>query len=117
MHYLWLGLILALGLDVSAQTLTLTTEDYPPFNIVDPKTGVVTGVATEKVQEMMRRADQRYTITPFPWSRAFQMGQKVPNTCVFSTTRTPERENLFKWVGPLVKSRTPPRSVWNTVSA
>ncbi len=33
------------------------------------------------------------------------MGQKVPNTCVFSTTRTPERESLFKWVGPLVNNR------------
>ena len=23
------------------------------------------------------------------------------DTCLFSTTRTPERENLFKWVGPI----------------
>lgn len=85
--------------------LTLTTEDYPPFNIVNSRTGQITGVATDKVVELMRRAHEKISITAFPWSRAFQMGQKLPNTCVFSTTRTPEREPLFKWVGPLVKNR------------
>lgn len=87
-----------------AQTLTLTTENYPPFNIVDPKSGAISGVATEKVLEIMRRANEKYTLSAYPWSRAFQMGQSEPNTCVFSTTRTPEREALFKWVGPLVKN-------------
>lgn len=101
----WLGFFFAVWIEASAQTLTLTTEDYPPFNMLDHKTGTISGVSTEKVQELMRRAGQNYTITGFPWSRAYQMGLKIPNTCVFSTTRTPEREPLFKWVGPLVKNR------------
>lgn len=87
-----------------AQTLTLTTENYPPFNIVDPKSGAVSGISTEKVREIMRRANEKYTLAAYPWSRAFQMGQNDTNTCVFSTTRTAEREALFKWVGPLVKN-------------
>lgn len=32
------------------------------------------------------------------------MGLEEKNTVVFSTTRTPEREALFKWVGPLVSN-------------
>jgi polar amino acid transport system substrate-binding protein len=87
-----------------AQALTLTTEDYPPFNIVDPKNQSVSGISTEKVSEIMRRRKEAFTITPYPWLRAFQLAQKDINTCVFSTTRTPEREALFKWVGPLVKN-------------
>ncbi|MFZ6692514.1 substrate-binding periplasmic protein [Undibacterium sp. SXout20W] len=83
---------------------TLVTEDNPPFNIVNFKTGEITGIATEKVQELMRRADEKYTISAYPWSRAVQMTQNNSDTCAFSTTRTPGRENLYKWIGPLIKN-------------
>ncbi|MCU6434395.1 ABC transporter substrate-binding protein [Undibacterium sp. Jales W-56] len=89
---------------VRSPTLNLTTEDYPPFNMIAPKTGVISGISTEKVVELMRRAGETYVIAGYPWARAFQMGLKEENTCVFSTTRTPEREAKFKWVGPLVKN-------------
>ncbi|MFZ6778080.1 substrate-binding periplasmic protein [Undibacterium sp. Ji83W] len=88
---------------VHAQEI-LVTEDYPPFNIVNPKTGEVTGLSTEKVQELMRRAGEKYSITAYPWARSIQMAQNNPETCVFSTSRTPGREQLYKWVGPLVKN-------------
>jgi polar amino acid transport system substrate-binding protein len=91
-------------LTISAQTLQLTTEDYPPFNIIDAKNGKISGISTEKVAELMLRAKEKYTINAFPWARAFQMARNETNTCVFSTTRSPEREAMFKWVGPLVKN-------------
>lgn len=87
-----------------ALALTLTTEDYPPFNIVGAKSQKVSGISTEKVIEIMLRAKENYTITAYPWVRAYQLAQKERDTCVFSTTRTPEREALFQWVGPLVKN-------------
>ncbi|CAN5785706.1 ABC transporter substrate-binding protein [soil metagenome] len=85
-------------------TLSLTTEDYPPFNIINPENGAITGISTDKVRELMRRSGDRYTITAYPWARAFQMARGEVNTCVFSTTRTAERETMFKWIGPLVKN-------------
>lgn len=88
----------------SAHAAILVTEDYPPFNIVNPKTGEVTGLSTEKVHELMRRAGEKYTITAYPWARSIQMAQNNPDTCVFSTSRTPGREQLYKWVGPLTKN-------------
>jgi len=99
--------IVVLGLASSlawaqAVTLQLTTENHAPFNIVNRNTNEVSGISTEKVIELMRRAGETIRITPYPWVRAFQKGQKEANTCVFSTTRTPKREALFKWVGPLV---------------
>lgn len=95
-----------IGHAVQAQepTLILTTEDYPSFNIINPDTQEINGISTEKLIELMHRAGERITINAYPWARSYQMGQKDPNTCVFSTTRTPQRENLFKWVGPLVKN-------------
>ena len=35
------------------------------------------------------------------------MWKKEPNTMLFSMTRTGQRQNLFKWVGPIA-----PRTVW-----
>ena len=85
----------------SARSQNLVTENYPPFTIVDPKTGAVTGSAIEIVAELMRRSEQKYTISVYPWSRALLMAQMKSGTCVFSTARTPMREKKFKWVGPL----------------
>lgn len=82
--------------------LTLTTEEYPPFNMSDPQSKNLIGIAVDKVVELMRRAEQPYSLSIYPWTRAYQMALQRENVCVFSTTRTPEREALFKWVGPLV---------------
>lgn len=87
----------------NAQNLILTTENYPPFNSVDPKSGEISGISTDKVLEMMRRANEKFTLIAYPWSRALQMAHMDENTCVFSTSRTQERETQFKWVGPLMK--------------
>jgi polar amino acid transport system substrate-binding protein len=88
----------------AASALTLTTEDYPPFNMQDPQSQAIGGISTDKVVELMRRAHEPYTLALYPWSRAYLMAQQGKDTCVFSTTRTAERERLFKWVGPLVKN-------------
>ncbi|MFC7418455.1 hypothetical protein ACFQNF_01000 [Iodobacter arcticus] len=53
MKYLLFLFSLMIGADQS-KTLTLTTEDYPPFNIVDTKAQKVSGVSTEKVSEVMQ---------------------------------------------------------------
>ena len=84
--------------------LTLTTEEYPPFNMLDETTKQPTGITVDKVVELMRRAQEPFTITSYPWPRAYQMALQTEDTCVFSTSRTPERETLFTWIGPLAKS-------------
>jgi len=84
--------------------VTLTTEEYPPFNMLDERTKEPTGITVDKVVELMRRAREPFTITSYPWPRAYQMALQTENTCVFSTSRTKEREALFTWIGPLAKS-------------
>lgn len=105
MHRYWLAaLALCIPFWAASEALTLTTEDAPPFNMMDPHTGAISGVATDKVIELMRRAGETYTLAAYPWSRAYLMALQDKGTCVFSTTRTPERENRFKWVGPLMRN-------------
>jgi polar amino acid transport system substrate-binding protein len=40
-----------------------------------------------------------------PWARGYRLTLNNNNTMLFSTTRTPQREELFKWVGPIYKAR------------
>lgn len=96
---LWLLMLAPWAADVSAGDLVITTEESPPYNMLVH--GKIAGIATDKVVEMMRRADMPYKMDIFPWARAYQMALGTPQTCVFSTTRTAEREAKFKWVGPL----------------
>jgi len=73
----------------------LTTAD-------DGKT--VVGSATEAIQEMFNRTGMEYTIALFTWMRAITMARNDKDTCVYSTTRTEEREKDFHWVGPVASS-------------
>src|SRR6185437_2108545 len=57
----------------------------------------------DRLTELMRRAGVDYKIEMMAWNRALEMARHQSDTCVFSTARTPERENSFKWMGPIAK--------------
>ncbi|CAN7192470.1 substrate-binding periplasmic protein [Massilia sp. LjRoot122] len=78
--------------------LYITTETSAPSSMLDGRR--VIGIATDKVREAMQRAGIDYSIDLLPWKRAYLAAQQRPDACVYSTSRTPEREALFKWVGP-----------------
>ena len=40
-----------------------------------------------------------------PWTEGYQAALKGNNTVLFTTARTPEREQAFKWVGPIYTDR------------
>jgi polar amino acid transport system substrate-binding protein len=85
---------------MSAVTLTLLTEESPPFNYAE--NGKVTGSVTEIVRQLLARSGQSATIEMAPqWDTAFTRAQAEKNTCIFATARLENRERLFLWVGPL----------------
>lgn len=84
-----------------ADGLILTTEDAPPFNYSTDGGKTVVGSATEAIHELFKRANIDYKITMYPWVRAIEMARADKDTCVYSTTRTEEREKNFSWVGPV----------------
>jgi len=40
-----------------------------------------------------------------PWPRAYEMAKTQGDTLIYSIVRTPEREALFHWVGPISERR------------
>lgn len=82
-----------------AAALQLVTEDNPPHNML--RGGKVVGLSTEKLREAFRRAGIAQQIELMPWARAYQSALTQEDYCVFSAARTPARESLFKWIGPV----------------
>ena len=80
-----------------AATITILTEEVPPFNFVQE--GKVTGLSAEVAKEIMRRLKVEYPINVLPWVRAYHTVQSMPDVLIFTLARTSEREGLFRWVG------------------
>jgi polar amino acid transport system substrate-binding protein len=78
--------------------LTIVTESSPPSAMMGD--GQVIGFATDKIRVIMERVGIAYDIEILPWKRAYLLAQTQADTCAYSTTRVPERETMFKWIGP-----------------
>lgn len=86
----------------SVDDIVFMTEQYPPYNF--EKDNKLQGIAVDTLALMLQRAESKQTrgdIKLLPWARGYNRVLSEPNTCLFSTTRTEEREHLFKWVGPI----------------
>lgn len=79
-----------------AQTITVVTEEYPPYNFTE--NGTIKGCSTEIVEEVLKRARLQYTLTSYPWARTYNMAQESPNVLIYSIGRSEKREKLFKWI-------------------
>jgi polar amino acid transport system substrate-binding protein len=111
--YALAGCTALLTMQVSAELpkLNIITEQYQPFNFVDPddSTHQVQGIAVDLLAEMLARAGSTQTakdVQMQPWARGYQAVQSEQNTLLFSTTRTAERESMFKWACPINELKT-----------
>lgn len=106
------GSCLLWGAAVQAETdenysVVLMTENFPPYNMATngknyAREENLNGIAVEIVREMFKRAGVNYSMTlRFPWARIYKLAKENPNYGVFVTARLPERDKLFKWVGPI----------------
>ncbi|MBC3349768.1 ABC transporter substrate-binding protein [Pseudomonas sp. SWRI196] len=101
------SLLLAGAARAADTSLVLLTENFPPYNMA--KNGKnfaqnenINGIAVDIVREIFKRADINYSLTlRFPWERIYKLALDNPGYGVFVTARLPEREKLFKWVGPI----------------
>lgn len=83
------------------QTIQITTEFNYPYNFLDKDTGAISGRAADKVHEIFKRSQIPYRMQIMSWNRAFEMARGNADTCVFSTSRSGEREPFFHWIGPI----------------
>ena len=84
-----------------AENIQLIIQEFAPYGYTNPKTKVIEGYLTEKVQAIIKRSGTTSSISSTSLARGMQATKANPNTCLLNLRRTPERENLFSWVGPL----------------
>jgi polar amino acid transport system substrate-binding protein len=82
---------------VAADELRIVTEELPPYNMT--QNGQITGLSTEVVRAVLKEAGVQAPIQSMPWARAYDIALNNENVMIYSITRTPQREKLFKWVG------------------
>ncbi len=88
---------------LAPDVLQLFTEVAPPFNyysgsIIDPN---IQGSSVSIVHAIQSRTDYTSGIKITGWQDAYATVQYLPNSALFTTARTAEREDLFQWVGPI----------------
>ena len=96
-------LILLISIGSTAFALDLMSEDYPPYNYPD-ENGKPTGISVDIVKEIIKATGDSDNIKILPWARSYREIQNKPNKVLFVMTRTPAREFLFKWVGPVANN-------------
>ena len=93
--------------DYMPGTIQLYSERSPPFSYVTGQGAErqVEGYSVDIVNELQERTGHVNKINMSLWTDAYAIVQYLPNSAIFTTTRTPERDNMFQWVGPISTSR------------
>lgn len=99
----WLLLMPAFSTSAqSSPKLTVVTENWLPYNYTN-KDDELVGSSTEFVRRMLDNAGLEYSLSVYPWVRAYHLAQKEPNVLIYSIYRTTLRESLFHWICPINK--------------
>ena len=89
-------------------TIQLFTENAPPssYEFGHGTSSEVRGSSIDILNEIQARTGYVNRINLTLWNNAYAIVQYLPNSAVFATARTLERENMFQWVGPISSNRT-----------
>jgi polar amino acid transport system substrate-binding protein len=89
--------------EVPPGVFQLLTEEYPPVTFM--RDGEPAGFVTDIVRAIAERLRVRDPIRLTSWKNAYNVALVHPRVVLFSVERTPAREDLFRWVGPVGKNR------------
>ncbi|NLV26511.1 MAG: transporter substrate-binding domain-containing protein [Methanomicrobiales archaeon] len=101
-------LFLCSGVSIAVEIpddMMFVTEEYPPFNYLE--NGIPSGLSVELLVTILERVGINLPseqIQVMAWTDAYNTALSHNNTCLFSTARNSERENLFSWAGPIIQS-------------
>ncbi|MGB1237425.1 MAG: substrate-binding periplasmic protein [Pseudomonadales bacterium] len=96
-------------LSVQAQEVTIFAHQQKPYQYLDDNQQLK-GFSWQLIRAMFERADiaiENNSAQLLPFARAYKRVQRKTGSALFMTVRKQKREQLFKWVGPLV-----PREKW-----
>jgi polar amino acid transport system substrate-binding protein len=96
---LFFGLLLIQPTMAMGGQFELQAIVYPP--LVYAKDGKLWGVAPEVVRDIQKLVGDDSELKAIPWLRGYERAQKEKMHALFAIVRIPEREKLFKWIGPI----------------
>ena len=79
----------------------LTDAQQYPWVFSKDNGETIDGISTDIIKLTMKKSKIDYTITNYPWPRAFMMTERYKETCIYPTALSEQRKNKFKWVGPV----------------
>jgi polar amino acid transport system substrate-binding protein len=87
---------------VFATKITIVTEKWSPYIFLDDS-GKVTGSMTQRVKAIMARAQLDYTISLYPWPRAYSIALNRENVLIYPIFESDERQALFHFICPFTE--------------
>lgn len=101
---LFISVLLLSQMSFATQKFTIMAEDLPPFIYTNPHTNEPSGIAVRIVQHMAKKMNHSQEVEIVSWNRAYNLIKEKDGYALFPVSRRPNREDLFTWVGPLLKS-------------
>lgn len=86
--------------------MTYYSEEYFPYNYQE--NGDARGIAVDILKEAFSSLNIDINGTPIhfvPWEEGYDAVITTPGTVLFSTVRRAEREDLFRWAGPIASHK------------
>lgn len=77
----------------------VVTEDLRPYSYLQD--GEAHGLSSDVVKAVFEEINYTPKIQFMPWARAYQTALTKQDTLVYSIARTPQREELFAWIGEI----------------
>ena len=90
----------------SLDHIILMSEEFPPYNYRED--GIPKGSSIEIIKLLIDKTKSKkklIDISFYPWARSYTILQKEKNTALFAMTKTKDREDQFKWVGPISRAK------------
>ncbi|WP_417789386.1 substrate-binding periplasmic protein [Terasakiella pusilla] len=86
--------------DTDLSRVQVITSFYAPYSYSED--GNTQGLAVNQVRRLLAELNYFPTIKIYPWARAYTTALNASNTALFSIARTPEREEMFHWIGEII---------------
>lgn len=83
------------------ESIEVVTESWQPYSYILPD-GSVGGIATDKVRRILDKTEFAYTISLYPWARAYRTALTKKNVLIYPIYKIKERELKFQWLCPFL---------------
>lgn len=106
LHTLFALILMAMALVGRAENIApyqIVSGNLPPFTVESGDASP--GALGTLVREMALRLGDAPPIQFYPWTRALTLVESQPRTLILPLTRTPERENSYRWLAKLYRHK------------